>query len=75
MASGQKLARIQLTMCQMCAAAPAEELNHRLGIAVARALGPDAVKRAFTIENLRSASSATIVTGARPCSIRGSAGT
>ena len=51
-ASGQKLARIQLTMCQMCAD-PAEELNHRLGIAVARALGPDAVKRAFTIENLR----------------------
>ena len=51
-ASGQKPARIQLTMCQMCAG-PAEELDHRLGIAVARALGSDALKRAFTIENLR----------------------
>ena len=51
-ASGQKPARIQLTMCESCAG-PAEELDHRLGIAVARSLSPDALRRAFTIENLR----------------------
>ena len=39
-------------MCQMCAG-PAEELDHRLGIAVARALDADALRRALTIENLR----------------------
>lgn len=48
-ASGQKPTRILPTMC----AGPTEELAHRLGIAAARALGPDALRRAFTIGSLR----------------------
>ena len=51
-ASGQKPARIQLSACESCAD-PAKELDHRLAVAVARVLGSDAIRRAFTIENLR----------------------
>ena len=51
-ASGQKPERIQLTMCESCGDA-AEELDHRLAIEVARTMGPDALMRAFTLENLQ----------------------
>ena len=51
-ASGQKPERIQLTMCETCGDA-AEELDHRLAIEVARTMGPDALMRAFTLENLQ----------------------
>ena len=51
-ASGQKPERIQLTMCESCGDA-AEELDHRLAIEVARALGQDALMRTFTLENLQ----------------------
>ena len=50
-ASGQKPG-MQLTMCQNCAG-PADELDHRLAINVAQALGPQALRRAFTLENLQ----------------------
>ena len=50
-ASGQKPG-MQLTMCEGCAG-PADELDHRLAINVARALGPQALRRAFTLENLQ----------------------
>ena len=50
-ASGQKPG-MQLTMCQNCTG-PADELDHRLAINVARALGPQALRRAFTLENLQ----------------------
>ena len=50
-ASGQKPG-MQLTMCEDCAG-PADELDHRLAINVARALGPQALRRAFTLENLQ----------------------
>ena len=49
-ASGQKPG-IQVTMCETCGG-PAAELDHRLAINVARALGPEGMRRAFTIENL-----------------------
>ena len=51
-ASGQKPERMQLTMCGACGGAAAE-LDHRLSIEVARALGPDALMRAFPLENLQ----------------------
>ena len=61
-ASGQKPG-MQLTMCQDCAG-PADELDHRLAINVARALGPQALRRAFT---LRTCSGyVNSATGARP---------
>ena len=50
-ASGQKPTGLQMAMCSRCGGR-ATELDHRLAINVARALGPDALKRAFTIENL-----------------------
>ena len=50
-ASGQKPG-IHLTMCEGCAG-PADELDHRLAINVARAMGPQALRRAFTLENLQ----------------------
>ena len=50
-ASGQKPA-MQLTMCQGCSG-PADELDHRLAINVAPALGPLDLRRAFTLENLQ----------------------
>ena len=50
-ASGQKPG-MQITMCEGCAG-PADELDHRLAINVARALGPQALRRAFTLENLQ----------------------
>ena len=51
-ASGQKPGGIQVTMCEGCAG-PADELDHRLAINVARAMGPEALRRAFTLENLQ----------------------
>ena len=51
-ASGQKPAEIQLTLCEICGD-EADEIDHRLSIVVARALGPDAELRAFTLANLR----------------------
>ena len=50
-ASGQKPLGIQVTMCEGCGG-PAAELDHRLAINVARAMGPEALRRAFTLENL-----------------------
>ena len=50
-ASGQKPG-IRVTMCEGCAG-PADELDHRLAINVARALGPQALRRSFTLENLQ----------------------
>ena len=39
-------------MCEICAG-PSDELDHRLAIDVARALGTGALRRAFVQENLR----------------------
>ena len=44
-ASGQKPGGIQVTMCEGCGG-PAAELDHRLAINVARAMGPEALRRA-----------------------------
>ena len=38
--------------CARAAEDPAAELDHRLAINVARAMGPEALRRAFTLENL-----------------------
>ena len=46
-ASGQKPGQLQVTMCEGCGGA-GDELDHRLAINVARALGPEALRRAFT---------------------------
>ena len=51
-ASGQKPGQLQVTMCEICDGS-ADELDHRLAINVARALGPEALRRAFVQENLR----------------------
>ena len=51
-ASGQHPEEIQHTLCQMCGEG-ADEIDHRLAINVARALGPAAMLRAFTPDNLR----------------------
>ena len=51
-ASGQHPDEIQHTLCEICGD-PSEEMDHRLAIEVARALGPAAMLRAFTPENLR----------------------
>ena len=51
-ASRQKPNGIQVTMCEICSGAP-DEIDHRLAINVARALGPAALRRAFVQENLR----------------------
>ena len=51
-ASGQHPDQIQHTLCEMCGA-PSDEMDHRLAIDVARALGPDAMLRAFIPKNLR----------------------
>ena len=50
-ASDQKPEHIHRTMCEICAG-PSDELDHRLAINVARALGPAALRRAFVQENL-----------------------
>ena len=42
-ASGQKPPGIQVTMCEGCGG-PAAELDHRLAINVARAMGPEALR-------------------------------
>ena len=51
-ASGQRPMDLQVTMCETCGG-PAAEIDHRLAINVARALGTSALRRAFTQENLR----------------------
>ncbi len=51
-ASGQRPDEIQNTLCEICGD-PSDEIDHRLAIRVARALGPDAMLRAFTLDNLR----------------------
>ena len=50
--SGQHPEEIQHTLCEMCGD-PSDEMDHRLAIEVARALGPAAMLRAFTPDNLR----------------------
>ena len=51
-ASGQHPDEIQHTLCEICGEPP-DEIDHRLAIGVARALGPAAMLRAFTLDNLR----------------------
>ena len=51
-ASGQHPDEIQHTLCEICGN-PSDEMDHRLAIEVARALGPAAMLRAFTLDNLR----------------------
>ena len=51
-ASGQHPDEIQHTLCEICGNPP-DEMDHRLVIEVARALGPAAMLRAFTPDNLR----------------------
>ena len=51
-ASGQHPDEMQRTLCEICGDPP-DEIDHRLAIEVARALGPAAMLRAFTIGNLR----------------------
>ena len=51
-ASGQHPDEIQYTLCEICGD-PSDEMDHRLAIEVARALGPAATLRAFTLDNLR----------------------
>ena len=51
-ASGQHPDEIQHTLCEICGD-PSDEMDHRLAIEVARALGPAAMLRAFTPDNLR----------------------
>ena len=50
-ASGQHPDEIQHTLCEICGN-PSDEMDHRLAIEVARALGPAAMLRAFTPDNL-----------------------
>ena len=50
-ASGQHPDEIQHTLCEICRG-PSDEIDHRLAIGVARALGPAAMLRAFTLDNL-----------------------
>ena len=45
-ASGQHPDEIQHTLCEICGD-PSDEMDHRLAIEVARALGPAAMLRAF----------------------------
>jgi len=51
-ASGQHPDEMQHTLCEICGGPP-DEIDHRLAIRVARALGPAAMVRAFTLDNLR----------------------
>ena len=51
-ASGQHPEEIQHRLCEMCGDS-SDEMNHRLAINAARALGPAAMLRAFTPDNLR----------------------
>ena len=51
-ASGQKPEEMQLTLCEICGGR-ADEMDHRLAITVAKALGTEAELRAFTLGNLR----------------------
>ena len=51
-ASGQHPDEMQHTPCEICGAPP-DEIDHRLAIRVARALGSAAMLRAFTLDNLR----------------------
>ena len=70
-ASGQKPLGIQVTMCEGCGG-PAAELDHRLAINVARAMGP---RRSGERSPWRtSTGSAARATGARPGWTAGSRG-
>ena len=51
-ASGQHPDEIQHTLCEICGD-PSDEMDHRLAIEVTRTLGPAAMLRAFTPDNLR----------------------
>ena len=51
-ASGQHPDEMQHTLCKMCGE-PSDEMDHRLEIEVARALGSAVMLRAFTPDNLR----------------------
>ena len=51
-ATGLSPQQIQKTLCQVCGD-PAGELDHKLSIVVASALGHDALLRAFTLPNLQ----------------------
>ena len=51
-ASGQHADEIQHTLREICGD-PSDEMEHRLAIGVARALGAAAMLRAFTLDNLR----------------------
>ena len=51
-ASGQHPREMQHTLCEICGETP-DEIDHRLAIRVARALGPAAMLRAFVLDNLR----------------------
>ena len=51
-ASGQHPEEMQHTLCEVCGG-PSDEMDHHLAINVARALGPAAMLRAFTPDNLR----------------------
>ena len=51
-ASGQHPDEIQYTLCEICGN-PSDEIDHRLAIEGARALGPAAMLRAYTLDNLR----------------------
>ena len=51
-ASGQHPDEIQHALCEICGD-PSDEMDHRLAIEVAKALGPAAMLRAFTLDNLR----------------------
>ena len=51
-ASGQHPDEMQRTLCEIYGDPP-DEIDHRLAIEVARALGPAVMLRAFTIGNLR----------------------
>ena len=51
-ASGQRPDRMASSECEMCGG-QSSEIDHRLSISVAAALGPAALIRAYTPENLR----------------------
>ena len=50
-AAGQHPDEIQHTLCEICGN-PSDKMDHRLAIEVARPLGPAAMLRAFTPDNL-----------------------
>ena len=63
-ASGQHPDEIQRTLCEICGDPP-DEIDHRLAIAVARALGPAAMLRAFMMPCSLEWSTTTILAALR----------